>query len=53
MADIPAMHRADLNFVPVKGLGTISLGVRTRRGRRPALVDRFIDVLGVELLREP
>lgn len=53
MADIPAMHRAELNFVPVKGLGTISLGVRTRRGRRPALVDRFIDVLGVELLREP
>lgn len=53
MADIPAMHRAELNFVPVKGLGIISLGVRTRRGRRPALVDRFIDVLGVELLREP
>lgn len=35
------------------GGGAHHLGVRVRRARRPALLDRFITVLGEELLRDP
>lgn len=53
MPDIPAMHRPGLRFIPVEGGGAHHLGVRVRRARRPALLDRFITVLGEELLRDP
>lgn len=52
-ADIPAMQVPPLRYVPVKGLPSVSLGVRVRRGRRPATLDRFIEILAEELQRTP
>lgn len=53
MPDVPALHQPDLRFVPVLGAEPIAMGVRVRRGRRRALLDRFIEVLGEELARDP
>lgn len=53
LPDIPAMHVANLSFMPVRGLAPIAVGVRVRRGRRAALLDRFIEVFSEELQREP
>lgn len=52
-ADIPAMQVPPLRYVPVEGLPTVSLGVRVRRGCRPATLDRFIEILAEELQRTP
>lgn len=52
-ADIPAMQVPPLRYVPVEGLPSVSLGVRVRRGRRPATLDRFIEILAEELQRTP
>lgn len=49
LPDIPSMHRDDLRFVPVEDVEPITVGVRVRRGRRTALLDRFIAVLETEL----
>lgn len=51
-ADIPAMRIPHMRYIPIEDLGPITFGVRVRRGRRPALLDRFIELLG-EKLREP
>ncbi len=42
-----------LRYIPVEGLPTVSLGVRVRRGHRPATLDRFIEILTEELQRTP
>lgn len=52
-ADIPAMQVPPLRYVPVEGLPSVSLGIRVRRGRRPATLDRFIEILAEELQRTP
>ena len=52
-ADIPAMQVPPLRYVPVEGLPTVLLGVRVKRGRRPATLDRFIEILAEELQRTP
>lgn len=52
-ADIPAMQVPPLRYVLIEGLPTVSLGVRVRRGRRPATLDRFIEILTEELQRTP
>lgn len=52
-AGVPAMQVPMLRYVPVEGLPGVTVGVRVRRGRRPALLDRFIAVLGEELMRRP
>lgn len=52
-ANVPAMQVPPLRYVPIKGLPTVALGVRIRRGRRPAVLDHFIDVLAEELQRSP
>lgn len=52
-ANVPAMQVAPLRYVPVEGLPTVALGVRVRRGRRPAILDHFIDVLAEELQTPP
>ena len=52
-ADIPAMQVPPLRYVPIEGLPTVSLGVRARRGCRPATLDRFIEILAEELQRTP
>ncbi len=49
--DIPALHRREVSFVPIEDVDPIVIGVRVRRGRRPALLDRFIAVLSEELQR--
>lgn len=53
LPDIPAMRRHDLRFIPIEGSAPIVVGVRVRRGRRPALLERFVELLGEELRREP
>lgn len=51
--DIPAMRLPDLLYVPVEGLSPISFGVHVRRGRRAAVLDRFIELFREELGRDP
>lgn len=53
LPDIPAMHAPDLSYTPVRDLPPVVVGVRVRRGRRAALLDRFIEVFAEELRREP
>lgn len=53
LPDIPSMRAEGLRYLPVEGLPPIALGVRVRRGRRAAVVDRFCELLGEELGREP
>lgn len=50
--DVPAMHMPGLCYLPVEGIAPISLGVLVRRGRRSAVLDRFVELLGEELGRE-
>lgn len=47
------MQVPPLRYVLIEGLPTVSLGVRVRRGRRPATLDRFIEILAEELQRTP
>lgn len=49
LADLPPMHEPDLVMVPVVGLNPVTVGVRTHRGRRPQLLEHFIEVLGETL----
>lgn len=53
LPDIPAMHAANLTFAPVRDLPPVAVGARVRRGRRAALLERFIEVFAEELQREP
>lgn len=53
LADLPAMRTPNLVITPVTGLPAITVGARVRRGRRPALLDRFLQIFGEELQREP
>mgnify|MGYP001773166027 FL=1 len=47
------MQVPPLRYVLIEGLPTVSLGVRVRRGCRPATLDRFIEILTEELQRTP
>lgn len=53
LAGIPAMQAAPLRFLPIEGLPAATLGVRVRRGRRPAVLDHFIELLTEELQTPP
>ncbi len=50
-ADLPAMYEQGLVTTPIVGLEPVTVGVRTRRGRRSQLLDRFITVFAEELAR--
>lgn len=52
-ADIPAMHMPSLRYVPIEDLRPAVFGVRVRRGRRAALLERFTELLGEKLRQEP
>lgn len=47
------MQVPPLRYVLIEGLPTVSLGVRVGRGRRPATLNRFIEILAEELQRTP
>lgn len=53
MPNIPAMHRQGLRFIPLKESTSIVVGIRVRRGRRPKLLERFIELLTEELQHSP
>lgn len=50
--DVPAMRNPTMRYLPVEGLAPIAVGVRLRRGRRAAMLDRFVALLGEELGRD-
>lgn len=49
LPDLPPMHGQDLVMTPVADLDPVTVGVRTRRGRRSQLLDRFIAAFGETL----
>lgn len=52
-AELPAIYEESLMTTPLVGFDPVTVGVRTRRGRRSQLLDRFIAVFAEELGRRP
>lgn len=44
LPDAPRQRREGLRYLEVEGAGTLTCGVRVRRGRRAALVERFVEL---------